>query len=176
MKNLFQYSFILVLVCLFFALPTQVFAQGDFDNDGVPDNTDNCIFDSNPSQIDFDQDGIGDACEQCDCSDPNAILIGTEMGNRTFFFGTEDDDIICGTSGNDVIFAFGGDDCVDSAQGNDRVRAGAGADIVDLGLGDDRARGGRGMDDIDGQEGTDIVRGGGGLDVCLGETTISCEE
>jgi len=39
------------------------FAGGDSDNDGVPDEFDNCPLLSNPSQVDTDGDGQGDACE-----------------------------------------------------------------------------------------------------------------
>jgi hypothetical protein len=35
----------------------------DFDSDGVPDGTDNCWEDYNPTQVDVDGDSIGDACE-----------------------------------------------------------------------------------------------------------------
>ncbi|HEY4499363.1 MAG TPA: pilin [Candidatus Paceibacterota bacterium] len=35
----------------------------DTDGDGIPDATDNCLFDSNPGQEDSDGDGIGDACD-----------------------------------------------------------------------------------------------------------------
>ncbi len=35
----------------------------DSDNDGIPDETDNCPWDPNPDQADEDGDGMGDACE-----------------------------------------------------------------------------------------------------------------
>jgi hypothetical protein len=36
---------------------------GDGDNDGIPDETDNCPAVYNPDQLDSDGNGVGDACE-----------------------------------------------------------------------------------------------------------------
>ena len=37
----------------------------DFDNDGIEDSEDNCLYYPNPEQLDSDNDGIGDACDGC---------------------------------------------------------------------------------------------------------------
>lgn len=37
--------------------------QSDIDQDGIPDDEDNCPENYNPNQADYDGDGIGDACE-----------------------------------------------------------------------------------------------------------------
>ena len=37
----------------------------DADNDGVFDDTDNCVDGYNPNQIDTDADGMGDVCDDC---------------------------------------------------------------------------------------------------------------
>jgi hypothetical protein len=43
-----------------------IYKDPDYDNDGIPDSIDNCVFTSNPDQIDVDNNGLGDACEDFD--------------------------------------------------------------------------------------------------------------
>ncbi len=42
----------------------------DYDNDGIPDELDNCPYSPNPSQWDHDGDGVGDACDNCEQYNP----------------------------------------------------------------------------------------------------------
>ncbi len=44
-----------------FTLVTDV----DFDNDGIVDTNDNCVFTLNPTQADADLDKVGDVCDNC---------------------------------------------------------------------------------------------------------------
>ena len=39
--------------------------SGDMDNDGFPNESDNCVEISNPYQEDLDGDGFGDLCDEC---------------------------------------------------------------------------------------------------------------
>lgn len=47
----------------------------DTDDDGIPDDRDDCRYAYNPSQNDRDRDDVGDACDDCP-DDPNKTLPG----------------------------------------------------------------------------------------------------
>ncbi|MEM7246108.1 MAG: hypothetical protein AAF533_12245 [Acidobacteriota bacterium] len=51
---------------------TVVIIPDDLDDDGIPDEDDNCVSVLNPSQQDADDDGLGDACDNCP-DDENAL-------------------------------------------------------------------------------------------------------
>ncbi len=91
--------------------------------------------------------------------------------------GTNGSNIINGTSGNDLIFAFGGADKVDGKGGDDCIVAGGGADSVKGNNGNDVILGGEGADDLKGENdndtlygnnGADSLRGGNGSDTLIG--------
>jgi Ca2+-binding RTX toxin-like protein len=73
--------------------------------------------------------------------------------------GTDDDDDIIGSDGDDTIDAGDGDDVVCGAAGDDSI---AGGD------GDDAIRGDTGDDDLDGGDGVDTIVGDGGNDTVAG--------
>ncbi|TCR70565.1 glycerophosphodiester phosphodiesterase family protein [Bosea sp. BK604] len=87
--------------------------------------------------------------------------------------GTEGDDALQGTIGNDTINALGGDDTVFGGAGNDVIDGGAGDDelsgddgndVLKGGIGDDALIGGAGSDMLFGGEGDDALDGGAGID------------
>lgn len=43
-----------------------IFAPGDKDNDGVPDNIDHCVYTPDPTNANSDNDPWGDVCDNCD--------------------------------------------------------------------------------------------------------------
>jgi Ca2+-binding RTX toxin-like protein len=75
--------------------------------------------------------------------------------------GTDDDDIIIGSDGDDHIDAGDGDDVVCGATGHNHIHGGPG---------DDALLGGPDGDDLDGSEGNDTVVGFGGDDTVQGGT------
>lgn len=92
-------------------------------------------------------------------------------------FGTDGNDKIKGTSGNDLIFALEGDDHVAGGLGNDCIVGGDGKDHLEGGIGEDHLFGNAGNDTllggkqndfIQGGEGDDEIEGGIGKDIILG--------
>jgi len=55
----------------------------DTDNDGVPDDVDNCTDVSNQDQSDGDFDGYGDVCDNCpiNCNDEQLDADGDGIGD-----------------------------------------------------------------------------------------------
>jgi Ca2+-binding RTX toxin-like protein len=103
------------------------------------------------------------------------------------FDGTNNDDVIIGTSTRDDIRAQAGDDIVCSLGGNDDVRGGGGEDSIfgddgrdDLRgeAGGDFVSGGAQNDDLRGGSSADVLNGGGGTNTCNGglgnDSLINC--
>lgn len=88
-------------------------------------------------------------------------------------FGTQGNDHINGTNGNDIIIGFegndilngtNGNDCVIGNQGNDRLDGSNGNDVLVGGSGNDRLDASNGNDKIFGNAGDDEIRGSNGDD------------
>lgn len=98
--------------------------------------------------------------------------------------GTNGDDNLKGSAGNDLIFARDGNDTVDGGAGSDCIVGGEGNDTLSGGTGDDVILGGNGDDNLSGSSGNDSLfggsginnlNGGSGMDSCVDGTKISCE-
>ena len=85
-------------------------------------------------------------------------------GQPATIVGTDGDDDLEGTDGDDVVVLLAGDDEFDGHDGNDIVCGGDGEDTLDGGDGDDIIDGEAGNDDLDGDGGDDLVFGGSGED------------
>lgn len=90
------------------------------------------------------------------------IVVVDGAGNQTadssvtVVLGTSGDDgTINGTSGDDMIFGFGGNDIIDAKDGNDKVIGGAGNDTITSSSGNNIILGGEGVDTISGGTGDD---------------------
>jgi uncharacterized delta-60 repeat protein len=83
----------------------------------------------------------------------------TCKGQAATVVGTESNEKLAGSSGDDVIAALGG---------NDKVKGGGGADLICGGDGNDKLSGGAGADTLLGQGGNDKLSGGGGRDKLKG--------
>ena len=98
----------------------------------------------------------------------------TELGR--LFFGTVGDDrrndqdevILKGTGGANLIAGFQGDDILEGLAGDDWLYGGDGKDTLEGGAGEDTLDGGRGVDELRGGENDDTLDGGGGGDTLEG--------
>jgi RTX calcium-binding nonapeptide repeat (4 copies) len=91
--------------------------------------------------------------------------------------GTTGDDVIVGLGGADTINGLAGDDVVCGGDGPDLVYGGDGKDWIDGGASPDDLNGGKGDDFLDGGLHNDSLRGDDGKDTCRsGEVRMSsCE-
>ena len=129
--------------------------DGDDDNDGIPDGSDNCPLVHNPDQKDTDGDGIGDACDDGGTGNTGGQSgAGTPCINPTITGGAGDS-LVIGTPGNDVILDLLGNNHVEGRGGNDTICTGPGNDVV-LSL--------NGSDIAFDQGGTNLIRTAGGPD------------
>jgi choice-of-anchor B domain-containing protein len=89
-NNLTPLYFSTIICCLFFSIsvfqscddePVDPIIIVDSDNDGVPDNQDNCPSISNPNQSDIDNDGLGDACDTTNNDDADNDGITDDVDN-----------------------------------------------------------------------------------------------
>lgn len=102
-------------------------------------------------------------------------IFGTDGNDR--INGTRGNDLIFGFEGNDRIFGHGGHDCLVGNEGNDELRGEVGNDFLfgnegnDLligAVGNDFISGGDGNDNIRGENNNDLIEGGDGDDKITG--------
>lgn len=108
-------------------------------------------------------------------TDANDIIFGTlgddwilAFGGADIVYGRDGDDWIEGGSGPDTLFGGAGDDVLMGNAGNDVILGDEGDDLIDGGIGADVIDGGAGNDRIFGKGGNDTIAGGDGDDVILG--------
>lgn len=94
-----------------------------------------------------------------------------EDARRLIILGLGGDDLICGSSANDVIVGGAGNDLILARAGADVVHGGDGNDVIGGGRGPDVIRGEGGHDVIGGGRGVDTLSGGDGVDLIFGRGT-----
>ena len=104
------------------------------------------------------------------------IISVEACGNSPSYYntivGSEEDDLLTGTTLADLIFAKGGDDIISGSKGNDCILGGEGNDIIFGNEGNDNIFGQGGNDIIKGHSGEDFIFGGLGFDVIDGGEDI----
>ncbi|MEE9416556.1 MAG: matrixin family metalloprotease, partial [Acidimicrobiales bacterium] len=98
-----------------------------------------------------------------------AVTIAGTNGND-ILVGSAGDDVILGRSGNDTIYGNGGNDIICGSTGSDTIFGGEGDDTIMGDGGDDVLRGGDGNDLVYGGSGDDNIKTGKGDDTIYGES------
>lgn len=86
--------------------------------------------------------------------------------------GTEENDILTGDAGDNLLRALAGDDLVMGEGGDDTLEGGSGQDVLFGGKQADSVSGGAGDDYLVGGKGEDTLDGGAGDDVLIGSDQI----
>jgi phospholipase/lecithinase/hemolysin len=96
-----------------------------------------------------------------------ALFTVESLASHTDFRGAGND-VITGTSGDDLVLAGAGNDQAALGGGNDVLLGGLGNDIADGGQGSDLMAGGAGNDQLSGGPGSDVLAGNAGDDTLNG--------
>ena len=94
----------------------------------------------------------------------SAQFPGGEIRGQLVAVADDIDNVVTGTTGNDVRFGTIGNDAILGLAGNDFLAGGDGNDVLDGGGGNDALRGGNGNDMLFGGFGNDALVGGDGED------------
>ncbi len=115
---------------------------------------------------DGDDTGGGTIGDHVTGSDGDDVIHGTP-GDDTIL-GGDGDDVIHGHAGDDLLDGGNGDDELHGGPGDDTLLGGAGHDQLFGGTGDDDLLGGTGNDQLHGEAGDDTLDGGAGDDLLDG--------
>jgi Ca2+-binding RTX toxin-like protein/acid phosphatase family membrane protein YuiD len=96
------------------------------------------------------------------------MVITIPLWGFTLIIGDDEEDVITGSGGIDIIRVKRGDDIVYAGGGNDLVFSGRGDDEIYGGGGNDILFGEQGDDTIYGEDGNDFISGGSGSDSLYG--------
>jgi serralysin len=92
-------------------------------------------------------------------------LVAIADDNNNIVVGTTEDDLLPGLGGDDIVVGLEGNDTIQGGDGDDILRGDEGNDDINTGAGNDFVLGGDGNDTVGGMAGRDTVLGGDGDDV-----------
>jgi len=87
---------------------------------------------------------------------------------RGQLFAIDVDNVVTGTTGNNLLSGLRGNDAILGFVGDDTLKGGNGNDVLDGGVGNDTLSGGNGNDMLFGRAGNDTLTGGKGSDTLNG--------
>jgi serralysin len=90
---------------------------------------------------------------------------GGEIRGQLVAIADDNDNVVEGTSGNDLLPGLGGNDSILGLAGDDTLEGGDDKDSLDGGVGNDVLNGNSGKDILAGGEGDDTLTGGNGPDL-----------
>jgi len=125
----------------------------------------------NPS-LEKTEDALSVTVSNTDLDEDNeANVLSSRIADENIIVGTSGNDLINGINGeSNLIYGLAGDDTIYGGDAGDTIYGGAGNDIIIGGSGDDILYGDAGNDYIDGGAGSDLIYGGDGNDTLHGGT------
>ncbi|MBY0356093.1 MAG: right-handed parallel beta-helix repeat-containing protein [Rickettsiales bacterium] len=105
-----------------------------------------------------------------DAPDSGLWSVGNLLPTNVTRQGTDGDNTLAGTGGDDVINARAGDDTVSGGVGQDVIFGGSGKDRINGNDGNDTLHGGSGLDYLSGDAGHDLLYGGTSMDTLSGDS------
>lgn len=115
--------------------------------------------------------------QTCQGGNADDLILGTSGddvirggGAADTLKGNAGDDVLCGEGGDDVLLGGTGNDTLLGGPGGDVLKGEAGDDALDGGTEDDMLVGGTGMDALDGGPGDDKLTGNEDRDTLLGDS------
>ncbi|MDX6534494.1 MAG: hypothetical protein QOF68_2238 [Gaiellales bacterium] len=143
-------------------LPFDVFSRPDFtfEIDNINNNVDPNVIEDDPRTAGYNESDLLFRM-------PNGAIRFTGP-EHVVFGGTDLNDRIHSSEGDDTFWGDGGNDRIEGGDGNDSINGGIGNDIITDIFGDENIKGGSGDDAVNAGSGFDLILAGFGNDFVIG--------